>query len=142
MLVTLKGKGLLPMSDLWFVRNDFINSLRKMVAFWACWWRRERCLFVLLWVWDNGKSLSPHEDSNQRPWDHQSAESEDLRFDSLRWLKIFFLCSKLMRRQRNIFFPVIMLFIIILMKERLPPYADHDWVKEIFSKYGKVVYIR
>ena len=30
------------------------------------------------------KSLSPHEDSNQRPWDHQSAESEDLRFDSLR----------------------------------------------------------
>lgn len=25
--------------------------------------------------------------------------------------------------------------------ERLPPYADHDWVKEIFSKYGKVVYI-
>ena len=104
MLVTFKGKGLLPMSDLWFVRNDFINSLRKMVTFWACWWRRERCLFVLLWVWDNGKSLSPHEDLNQRPWDHQSAESEDLRFDSLRWLRIFFLCSKLMRRQRNIFF--------------------------------------
>ncbi|KAM7438927.1 La-related protein 7 [Porites harrisoni] len=25
--------------------------------------------------------------------------------------------------------------------ERLPPYADHDWVKEIFSKYGKVVYV-
>ena len=90
MLVTFKGKGLLPMSDLWFVRNDFINSLRKMVTFWACWWRRERCLFVLLWVWDNGKSLSPHEDLNQRPWDHQSAESEDLRFDSLRWLRIFF----------------------------------------------------
>ena len=107
MLVTFKGKGLLPMSDLWFVRNDFINSLRKMVTFWAWWWRRERCLFVLLWAWDNGKSLSPHEDLNQRPWDHQSAESEDLRFDSLRWLRIFFLCSKLMRRQRNIFFPVI-----------------------------------
>ena len=33
MLVTFKGKGLLPMSDLWFVRHDFINSLRKMVAF-------------------------------------------------------------------------------------------------------------
>ena len=33
MLVTFKGKRLLPMSDLWFVRNDFINSLRKMVAF-------------------------------------------------------------------------------------------------------------
>lgn len=25
--------------------------------------------------------------------------------------------------------------------ERLPPYADHDWVKEIFSKYGKVLYV-
>lgn len=25
--------------------------------------------------------------------------------------------------------------------ERLPPYADHDWVKGIFSKYGKVEYV-
>lgn len=25
--------------------------------------------------------------------------------------------------------------------EKLPPYADHDWVKGIFSKYGKVVYV-
>lgn len=25
--------------------------------------------------------------------------------------------------------------------EKLPPYADHDWVKAIFSKYGKVVYV-
>lgn len=25
--------------------------------------------------------------------------------------------------------------------ERLPPYADHEWLKGIFSKYGKVVYV-
>ena len=33
MLVIFKGKGLLLMSDLWLVRNDYVNSLRKMVTF-------------------------------------------------------------------------------------------------------------
>lgn len=28
-----------------------------------------------------------------------------------------------------------------MLKEQLPPKADHDWVKSMFEKYGSVAYI-